>query len=479
MKVRYILFYSISASILIISGCSAPKVTVKEDLLKPKMPAKYIADTIVSKHDSIVPWRQLFTDPNLVSLIDSALANNQDLMMTLQQIEIARSNVMYQKGRLLPTVTAGLGVGVEKVGRYTSTGAGNATTEIKPGKAMPDPLMNYQGGVQADWEVDLWHKLSSQSKAATEQYLATIEGKNAVLSTLIADVAGNYFDLLCYDNQLDLIHQYIDLQQKAVEIAKIQKEADVDTELAVQKFNAELAKAKSTEYILRQQVTETENNINLLLGRFPSPIVRDMASFMTTNPPVVKVGIPSELLLNRPDIRQAEHQLAAANWNVESARKEFLPSLNISASLGLESFNPTYLTKLPESLAFSVLGGLTGPLINKKAIEANFHNATAQQLEALYNYDKTLLTGYIEVCNLMAKIQNMDSYLGYKKQESDTLDKSIEIARQLYQNGRVSYLDVLMDQRDALDAKMELLEAKGQQLSSVVNIYKSIGGGWK
>ncbi len=169
--------------------------------------------------------------------------------------------------------------------------------------------------------------------------------------------------------------------------------------------------------------------------------------------------------------------MASAKWSVDAARKEFLPSLNISASIGLDAFNPTYLTKLPKSLAFSVLGGLTGPLINKKAIQANFQTADAQQIEALYEYDKTLLTAYSEVCTLMSKIDNLDRYYQLKKEESQKLDQSINIARLLYMNSRCTYLDVLMDERDALDAKMELLDAKAQQLSSVVDVYRSLGGG--
>ena len=143
----------------------------------------------------------------------------------------------------------------------------------------------------------------------------------------------------------------------------------------------------------------------------------------------------------------------------------------------MDAFNPTYLTKLPKSLAFSVLGGLAGPLINKKAIQANFQSADAQQIEALYEYDKTLLTAYSEVCTLMSKIDNLDKYYQLKEEESQKLDQSINIARLLYMNSRCTYLDVLMDERDALDAKMELLDAKAQQLSSMVDVYRSLGGG--
>jgi multidrug efflux system outer membrane protein len=469
--------YIIVLSVFVLMGCKTPQTTKITDNVKEQMPSHFQEDSVSGLHAMTTPWQQFFTDSSLVSLIDTALSNNQDLRITLQQIVMAKSNVLYQEGQLLPIVTAGGSIGVSKVGRYTSEGAGNATTDIKPGKAMPDPLMDYQLGIGADWEVDLWHKLSSSKRAAVEHYLATLEGRNAVLSLLISQVAGNYYHLLALDNKLDLIHQYIDLQKKAVEIAKIQKKADADTELAVEKFEAELAKACSEEFTLKQEITESENNLNLLLGRYPTTIERNKSNFLSASLQKVMTGIPSELLNNRPDIRQAEHELAAAKWNVNAARKEFLPSLNISASLGLDAFNPTYLTRMPKSLAFSVLGGLTGPLINRKAIQANFQTADAQQVEALYEYDKTLLTAYSEVCTLMSRIKNLDQYYKLKEEESHKLDQSIGVARQLYLNGRCTYLDVLMDERDALDAKMELLEAKEQQYSSMVDVYRSLGGG--
>jgi multidrug efflux system outer membrane protein len=476
MKTKFLL-YIVGVSSLVLTGCKTPQATTMTDRVKAQLPTQYVQDSIAVGKATITPWRQFFTDPALVALIDTALANNQDLRITLQQIAMAKSNILYQEGQLMPTVSAGGSVGVSKAGRYTSEGAGNATTEIKPGKDMPDPLMDYQIGATANWEVDLWHKLSSSKRAAVEHYLATVEGRNAVLSSLISQVAANYYHLLALDNKLDLIHQYIDLQKKAVEIAKIQKSADADTELAVEKFASELAKARSEEYTLRQEMTETENNLNLLLGRYPTDIQCDKTAFLSTNLQEVTTGLPSELLQNRPDIRQAEHELTAARWNVDAARKEFLPSLNISATLGLDAFNPTYLTRLPKSLAFSVLGGLTGPLINRKAIQANFQTADAQQVEALYEYDKTLLTAYSEVCTLMSKIKNLGQYYQLKAEESKTLEHSVDVARQLYMNSRCTYLDVLMDERDALDAKMELLEAKEQQLSSVVDVYRSLGGG--
>lgn len=466
---------------LILVGCRAPMATVIKDEVKENLPQNFNHEEQqdASANSGTTPWRQFFTDPNLVSLIETALKNNQELLITLQEIEIAKSGVLAKKGKLTPTVSAGIGAGIKKAGRYTSEGAGDATTEIEPGKEMPDPLGNFEGGLMANWEIDIWKKLRTEKEAAVAHYLSTVEGKNFVLSNLIEEVADNYYELLALDNQLDIIQQYIKLQERALEISKIQKEAAAATELAVKKFEAELAKSKAAEYTIRQDITEKENQINALLGRYPQPIVRTKESFMSTMPQTVYTGIPSQLLANRPDIKQAELELKAAKLDVQAARKEFYPSLEISATLGLEAFKPSYLVKLPESIASSLAGELAGPLINKSAIKANFQTADARQIQSLYEYDKTILHAYLDVANLMSKVKNIDQYYQLKSQETKALDQSIDIANQLFKNSRADYLEVLLNQRDALDAKMELIEAKQKQLSTVVDIYKSLGGGWK
>ena len=478
---NYKLFGTIAVALFLV-GCKAPMPTVIQDEIPKQLPESYEAntsDTDSTTNSGTTPWRQFFTDPNLTNLIEIGLKNNQELLITLQEIEIAKSNVMYKNGKLSPNVKAGIGSEVKKVGRYTSEGAGDATTDIEPGKEMPDPLANIAGGLTANWELDIWKKLKTEKESAVAHYLSTVEGKNFVLSNLIAEIANNYYELLALDNRLDIVENYIDLQKKALEVTKIQKSAAAATELAVKKFEAEVAKTKAQEFSIKQEITEKENRINALLGRFPQSIIRSKDVFMGTLPPNISTGIPSQLLANRPDIKQAELELKSAKLDVLAARKEFYPSLEISATLGLEAFKPSYLLKMPESLAYGLAGELAGPLINKSAIKANFNVADAKQIQALYEYDKTIINGYLEVANQMAKINNIQHYYDLKKEESNALDQSIGIANILFKNNRADYLEVLMNQRDALDAKMELIEAKQQQLSAVVNIYKSLGGGWK
>lgn len=451
--------------------------------LTPLAETKAVPETFGKSTDttntSTTTWRKYFKDPNLVNLIDIALKNNQELQITLQEIEIAKNDIRVRKGLLLPQVGIGVGAGVEKVGRYTSQGAGDATTEIMPGKEFPDPLGDFKIGAYANWEVDVWKKLRNSKKAAVSRYLATIEGKNFVITNLIAEVADSYYELVALDNQLDIVRQNIVLQSNALEIVKIQKEAARATELAVQKFQAEVMASKSMEFDILQNIKETENKINFLLGQYPQEIKRDKSNFINLLPSIVNTGIPSQLLTNRPDIKQAELELEAAKLDVKVARAEFYPSLDISAGIGFNAFNPSYLFTLPESLLYSLAGEITAPLINRNGIKAEYSSANARQLQALYNYERTILNAYLEVSSQLSKINNLEKSYDLKSQQVAALNRSIDVAGDLFKSARVDYFEVLMTQRDALESQLDLIDTKKEQLNATVHIYKDLGGGWK
>jgi len=457
-------------------GCKIPAVVQRTE--NKSVPAAYSNNTDTTNM-AAMQWRSYFTDKNLISLIDTAIKNNQELQITLQEIEIARNEIRMRKGDILPAVGVRAGVGVEKVGRYTSQGAGDASTDITPGKEVPDPLMDYGASLYANWEVDIWKKLHNAKKAAVTRYLSTVEGKNFVLTNLIAEVANSYYELLALDNQLAVVRQNIELQNRALEIVKIQKEASRVTELAVQKFQAEVLNSKGLEFEILQKTKETENRINLLLGRYPQEIPRNRENFLDVVPSAVHTGIPSQLLANRPDIKQAELDLAAAKIDVKVARAEFYPSFGISAAFGLQAFKPSYLVRFPESMLYSLAGDLAAPLINRNGIKAEFLNANARQLQAMYNYEKTILNAYLEVSTQLSNIENLEKRYGLKSGQVDALNKSIAVANDLFKSARADYLEVLMTQRDALESKLELIDTKKEQLNAVVNVYRDLGGGWK
>lgn len=462
---------------LFYSACTIPTGMV------PRDERKAVPETYRGSTDSVnlakVKWREFFTDPNLVALIDTALHNNQELNIVLQEINVARNEVRARKGEYLPFVNLMGGAGVERAARYTRTGTVDETMEIEPGKAIPTPLPDYLLTANATWQVDIWKKLRNAKKSAMLRYLATTEGKNFLVTRLIAEIADAYYELMALDNQLDILQKNIEIQQNALEIVKMEKEAAKVTELAVRRFEAEVLKNQSRLFTIHQQITVTENRINFLVGRFPQPVVRSSSTFPDLVPGIVQAGIPSQLLQNRPDVRQAELDLSATKLDVNVAKANFYPSLDITATVGYEAFKASYLISRPESMLYAAAGGLVAPLVNRNAIKAMYYSANARQIQAVYNYERSILNAYIEVANQLSNINNLQQSYALRAQQVQALTQSIDISTRLFKSARADYMEVLLTQRDALESKFELVETKKQQLVAVVNVYQALGGGWE
>jgi outer membrane protein TolC len=206
--------------------------------------------------------------------------------------------------------------------------------------------------------------------------------------------------------------------------------------------------------------------------------MRDAQGFNALLPRTIDAGLPSQLLSNRPDIRQAELDLMAARLDVNVAKANFYPSLGITAGVGLQAFSPTFLTKTPESIFYSLAGDLMAPLVNRNAIKATYYNANAKQIQAVYQYEQTILNAYIEVANQLSRITNLGKSYELKAKEVEALNESITISNNLFKSARADYMEVLMTQRDALESRFELIETKKEQLTAWVNVYQALGGGW-
>ena len=426
-----------------------------------------------------ISWRAYFSDPNLIALIDTALGNNQELNIFLREIEIARNEVQARKGEYLPFMSLGAAASSEKVGRYTRSGAVEANNEIEPGREFPEPLPDFMIGAFANWEVDVWRKLRNARKAAFYRYLATREAQNFLVTNLVAEVANSYYELLAMDNQLQIVLQNIQIQSDALEIVKLQKQSARVTELAVRRFEAQVLNTRSLEFEIKQKIFEKENKINFLLGRFPQPVAREAEGFVNLVKDSVYAGIPSQLLQNRPDVRRAEQELLAANLDVAVAKANFYPSLSITAGVGLQAFNPVYLVSRPESLLLGLAGDIAAPLVNRRAIKAFYNSAGAKQVQAAFDYERTILNGYIEVSNQLSNISNLKNSYELKAQEVEALTASIDISDNLFRSARADYVEVLLTQREALEARFELIETKRRQLGAWVNVYRALGGGWQ
>lgn len=458
-----------------ISAC-APTVTLKTE--NKSVPASY-TNSQDSTNSAKIKWKEYFNDPNLAALIDSALKNNQELNIITQEINITKNEIRARKGEYLPSVNLKAGGGVDKVGRYTRDGALEANTEIEPGEEFPEPFSDLMISAYASWELDVWKKLRNAKQVAMYKYLSSVEGKNFMVTNLVSEIANSYYELLALDNQLAIVRQNIEIQQKALSIVRLQKQAAKVTELAVQKFEAEVLKNQSLQFEILQMITETENRINFLVGRFPQPVQRSSTNLELLMPNTVYSGIPSQLLDNRPDIRQAELEMQAAKLDVKVAKANFYPALSITAGLGYQAFNPKHLLATPESILYSLVGDLIMPLVNRNAIKAEYYNAGSKQIQAVYDYERAILTGHIEVANLLSNISNLEKSYELRKKQVEVLTRSIDVSNTLFKSARADYMEVLLTQRDALEAKMELIETKKQQMNAVVNIYRALGGGWE
>jgi len=440
-------------------------------------PAAAVAAASTAESSAQLGIDEFYNDPLLTGLIRQAAANNRELKVLDQEIEVARNEVLARRGAYLPLVNVVAGGGFDKSSRYTRDGAVEDALTIAPDRFFPNPVPNASLGLDFLWRLDIWRALRNARDAAQQRLAAAVERRNAFVTRLVADIAENYYRLLALDKRLETLDQTVAIQQQSLEIAKARKEAGRGTELPVQRFQAEVRKNQSEKLIVAQEVVEAENRINALANRYPQAVGRASAGYFDITIHALAVGLPSQLLRNRPDVRQAEREVQAAGLDVLSARARFYPDVTITAGLGTQAFSPRYLFMTPEALVANVAGGVVAPLINRNAIKAEYLSANARQLEAVYNYQRVVLNAFTEVLNRVSMAENYRKSLDIKRQQLEALEASVEVATKLFQGARVEYVEVLLAQRDLLEARTVLIETKRQQLTAIVNAYQALGGG--
>ncbi|MEI6949223.1 efflux transporter outer membrane subunit [Paraflavisolibacter sp. H34] len=472
---KYIVPLGLALS-LAVAGCTSVK-----PLQRPEAVALPAAFPGQSDTATALNLKQVFTDPYLQRLIDTALLNNPDLQTALQRVEGARANFLQTRGALRPSVQAMAAAGVDKYGDYTLNGVGNFDTNlsgnIEKDQKIPTPLTpDFFLGLRSSWEIDLWGKLRQQKSAAYHRLLASQQGVQGVRTLLVSEVATRYFELLALDDELEVLRQNIHLQQRAVEVVEVQKLGGRATELAVHQFKAQLLHTRGLETDFRQQIQAAENELNLLLGRLPQRIQRSESILKHELPQTLQAGIPSALLLRRPDIRQAELELKASEADVQAARAAFLPSLTLTPYLGLNAFSAAQFFN-PASLAYGALGGLAGPVLNRTANKAHLSRSTAASREAFYGYQKAILSGYREVVTRLSELHNLQRKFTLKQEETETLRAAVATANDLYRGGYATYLEVISAQKGVVEAELELIATRRGQLQALVDLYRALGGG--
>lgn len=475
-----ILIAKISALIIIMLCATACK-----SLVNPKQPSfESLPETFNSANtDSVnsgaIQPKELFNDLLLVALIDTALSKNLSLLRSNNALLQLQADVLEARTNMLPKVGAYVGYANRKFGLHTMDGAGNITTPIGDGELIPIQLNDFNFGLQTSWEIDIWGKLKQQKKAAFARLIEAMETQNMLKTWIVEQAAINYFNLISLDKTKNIILQNIEINTNLIDVLQAQKEAGRSNELSIQQFEALILNYSNSLLLVDQEIVFAENELRKLIGSFNAAIKR---SSFEENPMLtleIKEGVASQILLNRPDIRQVEQQIIASKADLLAARKMFYPSLVINGNIGYQAYKTRFLFSSPESIAYGLIGSLVAPVVNMGALKANFKRASSLQINALYAYQETLLNAFIEINNGIFAIKNTQQMLENKSKENELLILSRQTANDLFNANRAGYLDVLFTQQNVLSSEFELMELQRNFFTSKIYLYKSLGGGWR
>jgi outer membrane protein, multidrug efflux system len=467
--------YSFCFVLLLLSSCKTAQNIENKNV---QIPESYHFK-IDSLNSGTLNYRDYFKDEKLIQLIEIGLQNNFDLLEASQNMAIAKNRFKIQESKLFPMIGAQITSSQSRISNYTAEGAGNKNTEIETNQYIPNPLSNYGMGLYANWEIDLWGKLKNEKKAAYSRYFAQNEFKKWITSSIVAQISSQYYELLALENELKVIEETLRLEEEALFILQVQKESGKANALAVKQFEAEISNSISKKINVLQRRIEIENELNTLLGRFKETISTTNVSFLDETITKVNLGVPRDLMANRPDIKLAEYELLASKCDVIAAQKAFLPNLNIGGQMGFQAYKSSLIFSTPESWIYQFVGNLTAPLWNKSAIKNHFSIAKSEQINAYLNYQKKIIVAFQEVDSEANHLVNLDELFQSKKKEVNLLNESILISNELFKSGKANYMEVLMAQRSAFAAKIELIETKKRQFQSKVFLYKILGGGWQ
>jgi multidrug efflux system outer membrane protein len=475
IPMKHVIARAIACSmiLLVLPACGIPDLRHPQP--GPGLPPNFTeADS--PENSSQLGIEEFYKDRLLTCLLEKALLDNRELKILNEEVAIAGNEVLSRSGAYLPFISVASGVGLTRYSRFSEEGAGILDDVYLPGKHFTNPSGNYLAGLNLTWQLDIYRQLRNARDAAGQRYVAAAERRNYFVTTLVAEIAENFYRLMSLDKRLENLDQIIELQQQSLKIAKLRVEAARDTQLGVQRFAADLQRNYSEKLIINQSIIQGENRINFLVNRYPQRIERDSAGFYDLDIHPLSIGLPSQLIQNRPDIRQAERELAGAGLDVKVARVNFFPQLVINGGVGLESLLINHLFE-PQAVIGDIAGGLVAPLINRRSIRAQYLTANARQLQAIYNYQRVILDAFTQVINRVTMVENYSKSIEIKKQQLKTLEDAVQFADGLYQNARIEYIDVLFVQRDLRDARVALIDTKTEQLSAIVNTYQALGGG--
>jgi multidrug efflux system outer membrane protein len=462
---RYYLFF-IGCAILSLSAC----VTTKYNRPEVKSDNLYRdSKTVDSTTIATLPWRDIFGDAALQTLIEQGIKENLDLKQAIERIKIAEATLAQSRAAFLPSLQGDVSV--------TDAKQSKAALNFPAGVNINLETQTYRAQLSTSWEADIWGKLSSAKRSAYASLLQTDAAKRAVQTQLIANIANAYYNLLALDKQLAITEQTIKSRTKGVETIKALKEGAVVNGAAVVQSEANLYAAEVTLPDLKRSIREVENALSVLTAGSPGSITR---TSLDTQTPYndLKTGVSAQLLQNRPDVQAAEFSFRAAFENTNVAKTYFYPALTLTASGGLSSLQLKDF--FSNAVFYNLVGGLTQPIFAKGQNKARLTTAKAQQQIAFYVFQQTLLTSGQEVSNALFAYQTATQKEETRAKQIASLTKAVDFTQELLRyTSTTNYTDVLTSEQSLLAAQLNGVNDKLQKLQAVVNLYRALGGGWR
>ncbi|MDB5957954.1 efflux transporter outer membrane subunit [Ramlibacter sp.] len=407
-----------------------------------------------------LPWEQFFPDPRLRAAIAASLRNNRDLRIAVLNIAQARAQYDIQNSQRYPTVTAGL-----DASRAPSTVNGQQVTTLQANLAL------------SSWEIDFFGRIASLSQSALEQYLATEEGRNAAQMALVANVASTWLSLAADEELLQITRDTLQGRGESLRLTRLRFENGASSEIDFRLAQSLYESARAT---LAQQDRQRANDINALALLVGEPVSPDYVVGVTTEGvhlPDVPAGVPSEVLVRRPDVRQAEHQLLSANADIGAARANFFPRISLTAGIGSASSDLTGLFRAG-SWGYTVAPSLLQPIFDAGRNRATLESARVSRDIAVAQYERAIQQAFRDVADALAGRATFDNQVDAQARVVEAETVRYRLARLRYDNGVASYLDLLDAQRSLFNAQQALVQTRLARLQNQVQLYRSLGGGW-
>ena len=457
-----------------IISCKVGKEYQRPDL---ELPKQFNSTEVITFADTSsiadIEWKVFFTDPTLTDLIQKGLQYNHDLLIAIKRIDIATLRSKQAKSLQYPTVDLTV---TGQISRPSDNSLGGISIKSFLGKSYVE---NYNAAVNLSWEADIWGKIRGQKAIALTEYLQTTEAAKAVQTQLVADIANGYYNLLMLDKQLEIAHTNYVLNDSFLLATRLLKNAGLGTALAVQRAESQLQTTALLIPDLEQSIALQENALQELTGQLPGTIRRQASIDAFTVPDDLSTGVPVAMVSRRPDVRANEMALMIANEDVGIAKANMYPALSITAGGGIESFMASNWFNVPGSLFGIATGAIAQPIFRRKELKTQYEIAKVQREQNVIQFRQSVLQATIEVANALVQAEKLKQQKEIAASQVDTLQHAVINAKLLFRSDMANYLDVITAQGAALVADLNLASIKRQELEARVELYRSLGGGWK